>query len=391
MALFRESLPVIVLDAGVARTPAALQSTPVTPLLATLERRSAADELVFTLSDLGNRLLLLSTTLTPTSYAALRDAQALRVDYAGFPRELAELLRTPAADNNYILVLSLGERHKFEVVQLSQFRLLAHIELGLQPASSHELLLAVAKRASEMDTIAKAAVRSENDTKARLATTERLLQIAENARVELEALRPLADACNIARAELDDTKHDAAEARREAADARARADVAEQARTAAERARDAAAAGADAEARRAVNELATEVRKANTTIERLRDELRTARERERVAGAIMERQESKVAELEKKVKDGDVRRGEMDSLKRRLKAAEKQVEENAVYLASDRETIAFLNRELNRRDALMATPTPERFKELAKKGGGSATRKSGGGGGTASATPVAQV
>ncbi len=375
-----------VLDEGVARTPAALQSTPATPLLATLERRSAADELVFTLSDLGDRLLLLSITLTPSSYAELRDVQALRVDYAGFPRELAQLLRTPATDNNYILVLSLGERHKFEVVQLSQFRLLAHIELGLQSASAQELLLAVAKRASEMDAMAKAAVRAENDAKARLATTERLLQVAENARAELEALRPLADACNTARAELDDAKRDAAEARRDAADARARADTAERERAAAERAHEAAVANADSDARRAVSELAGEVRKANTTIERLRDELRAARERERVAGAIMERQESKVAELEKKVRDGEVRRGEVETLRRRLRTAEKQVEENAVYLATDRETIAFLNRELNRRDMLLATPTPERFKELAKKG--SSSRK---GGGTASATPVPQV
>lgn len=382
MTLYRAQLSVVILDAGTPRTISAIQSTHGTTLTATLSQATAGAELVFTLSELSTRLLLLTHTITPTSYVALRESQALRVDFGELGRELGALLRKASDEATYHAVLSLEET-RFEIVQLSQFRLLSHVELELSHASPDQVLSTLASRARAADNAAMAA-----DAARHAAETERTALAAElaDARVQLGELQMLRDAA----AQLDESRNAAQLARAEAESARAEAAAALRARAEAENAREAAvdaleAARASGEAlsrdsdalraraealaptRRALTDVSAQIRSANGTIERLRRELRAARERDRVRGAVMERQERATGTLEGRVANLErenrrlsdetaLKSVEKDGVQKRLDAALRKMEEMQVVLASDRECIAFLNRELNARE--MHSPTP---------------------------------
>lgn len=384
MSLFHESIPVVLLERGTPRTISALQSTRPTQLTVTLTQSSGNAELLFSLSELTTRLLLLTHSITSASYATLRDTQALRVDFNHLAPELCTLLRRPSQDRTFLAVLSQPDetRHTFEIVQLSNFRLLSHIELSLIPAPRAEVLSTLAARARDAEALAQSVQVELSAARAETASLAAALEQARTQIADIPTLRIAASRADAADAQSGAARAEADEARATAAaEARARAD-ADIARATAEAAADAARADvtaltreleavrarADAlpQAQRAVTELAAQVRAANTVAERMREELRGARERDRVRGAVMERQESTVASLEARVAElqrdnrrlsdtAQMRTVERDGVQRRLDAALRKSEEMQIVLASDREIIAYLNRELNAREGV--TPT----------------------------------
>jgi len=371
--LLREGIPVVVLEAGVARTVAALQSSVSRTLTAHLVVQGG--ELILTLSDLAARsgngdLLLLRHTLTAATYGTLRDSQALRVDFSGFPLQLAELLRRPAVDSAFVAVLSLGTNNnnnnnsnsnsgdRFEIVQLSQFRLLAHIELELERATADELLdalqLCIRENMSENESMR----RVEEGLRNELVTTQTRLREAEERCGEMEALRTAANNADAATAAADASRQTLEATRRELL----------------------AASREASELRQRVGEMEDAARISGDRLGRLtseRDEYRT-----RAAGFAEKRMaeiETRLDEMKatnRKLADSNEQLSrERDSERRKLKAAERAAEETAVVLASDRECIAFLNRELNRRDVLLGTPTPEILKTPTRRGGSNEKRR----------------
>lgn len=394
---FRESLAVIQLDAGTAPTFTALDRANKTTLTASLTQATPGGELTFSLSDLTNRLMLLQQTITPDSYTALRVAQSLRPEFPDFPAKLSALLRQPAADASFVAVLALSGTpevaHTFEIVQLSTLRPVPLVTLNPSSAAPDVLLSTLAAQAradaaaaEQAQSAASSAASDLRTTQAALATlrTEHAALNAElpalragaaataaarddaaTAQAALSSLRDeQAAASATSRDEVAALRRDLTAAVRARADAdglaaalRARADAAE----AAERARD-----------RAVGEaarLAGELTKANATVARLRDELlasrdagRGARERARVRDALVERQESAIAEANRERRRlADAARlaeVERDGLAKRLAQSEARIEETTVVLAANDEYIRFLNKELNHRDSLLAAAGP---------------------------------
>lgn len=385
--LLSAQLPVTILPPSTT-LPSAPPTTPPTPFSATLTYDALSTTLTLTLSDLSTRLLLLSTSLTPSTYMPIRSAHSLRLDFPAFPSRLAELLLLPRSDPSYALQLHLPERDDaapiaLRLVQFNVYKAFLHIELSLSRASEPQLVAALAARAREAQ-----AAGARADEAQRLADERQALLEASQA--EVERLRAataqsgdVRRAADDAQARLEETRAEIAGLRaalaqqeektrraedrmemllRETQALHAAAGTVEALREAvAEAERKAAAAERTVEEMQAgVERTRREVQESKEREERGRAEVRQMRAKGKVKSAVIAKQEAVVVAREKRVGalERELRRVrdraamlevEKEGLSGRLSSAFSKLEENATVLRSDQQVIQYLSKELNER------------------------------------------
>eukprot|EP00177_Eucheuma_denticulatum_P004081 GFKZ01007391.1.p1 GENE.GFKZ01007391.1~~GFKZ01007391.1.p1 ORF type:complete len:404 (-),score=84.32 GFKZ01007391.1:226-1437(-) len=116
--------------------------------------------LAVTVSDLSHRLLLLSTSLTPSTYTPLRASQHLRVDFPSFPSHLIALLQKPLSNNSFSLLLELpgddddnATHASLQIIEMTAYKAISHLELSLQHASQATLIDALAERVRSLQQV----------------------------------------------------------------------------------------------------------------------------------------------------------------------------------------------------------------------------------------------
>lgn len=361
---------------------------------------SPAATLTFTLADLRDRLFHLSFELTSADYPAVRDAQALRVDFAAFPHRFAELLRKPAAEpDSFSAFLVLPENPAdgaphFSIFERNNFKNLKHLELFLTISTDLVVRRAIADRAKRAES--QAAAEEAIATQARADREEALKalqqaeerecglrnEVAELARQNAEeaaanaGLRREVDAAVALRHRVTELESTLQEREKNIAELRGRLESSDGLRQELDEAREAFKTEVAArekqvkdtsvlqleiaEADQKIRDAVSEIEKGNTIIGRLEENLKDSRQKVRVSSAVIERQETavlmherKIAELERdlrKAQDGlEMMTLERDGLSARLKAAKEKIEENDVLQATNQQVIAYLNRQLNRR------------------------------------------
>lgn len=406
--LYSEQLPVVLLEPQTARTSSALQSTAPTSLRARLVWTPSPARLLFTLADLTDSLFLLTHSLDTNGYAAMRDAQALRVDFDHFPHHFAQLLKKPEHNSQFMAVLDFSassSAHSFEILQLSEFKMLTHVHILMQKAPHQELLAAVAETAREAriardDANAHAqdlqrtldrqrdqieTLRNDSATLTTQVRANEVLQREHNElRNQLDHMTQLLDrernTQEQLRRDISTLQRDRNTAEQEATTAkRARQQLDEQLAEAQEEASDKQQVQKELDDVRAeLTQLASkyevataEIHKGNSIIERLQTQITNMRTKAKLKTAIIEKQEQAVQLHEQQLAESqrEIRRAtdkmamlevEKDGLAQRLQSARTKLEENATLLASDQQVIAYLNRELNQRAMMSDTKTSSR-------------------------------
>lgn len=398
-SILSKTLPVIIRTPSEAST--SNPSTPPTPLEVSLTYAQASPTLTLTLSDFSTRLLLLRATLTPTTYATLRAEQGLTVDLPAFPAHLANLLSLPLHDNRYAAHLVLPPESQpespatFSIVEHHHYQVAVRFQLPLYHADQPTLLSALVSRhraATHAQQAAEHARKTDAEAAAVAATSASSNLAAKQAHIaELEAglekermalsRRDAEFAALQAKLAVEEGLRVAAKGATERAEIRAgEADLAKEevirlkgelvtirvemetmqaevGETEALRKRAMegdAACGRVAELERERDAALEQEGVAVGKARRLQAELRIMRGRDRVKFEIIGRQEEMVGTLEREIRKLKDRVAmaevEKEGLSARVEGMQSKLEENAAVLRSDQQVIAYLNRELNRRD-----------------------------------------
>lgn len=394
--LFRADIPVVVSPRRSG--PNGVTSAPV-PLSAALTLSPTAT-LSFTLADLRDRLFHLAFELSAADYPAIRDSQALRVDFAAFPHRFAELLYKPAAEPNLFsayLVLpenASDERPLFTIFERNNFKNLKHLELHLSVSTDSVVRRAIADRAKRAESriaIEQAAVAQVRDEKDALINSLREAEDRERSlREELSSLtrqraddeaviatlRSDLDATSGLRQRIAELEGEISVKVGEIGELRARFEETRGLRNELEQVReslkvevaarekhaaDAAALRDEAtESAAKLNDAISEIERGNKIIARLEHSSKDSRQKVRLSSAVIEKQEAavlfnerRIAELERdlrKTRDRlEMVELERDGLSARLNAAKEKLEEGEILQATNQQVIAYLNRQLNKR------------------------------------------
>jgi Centriolar protein SAS N-terminal len=389
--LFAGELPVTVLPAGgIARTRG---NGPPSTLTAALTL-SPSHVLCFSLADLRDRLFHYAREISAQEYAAVQSASLLRVDFAAFPAQFADLLARVRAEDAFVAFLELpedGAGHGDAAGAPPNFCVAERKNLGYAPQVAFSLAvssdLVVRREIAARTKLAEGAAAAAEE---RAAAAEARAAAAETAARALEgrntALQETLDAVTAAHAPCDrqreaacrDAERSAAqleEQERELRTLRARAeedrelcarlDATATDLEAASAARDAltqdlgVSRANEAEAVHKLTTAIAELHKGNRLLAVLRRELRVERRNGAVAEAVREQQEKAVEAGEARVSElqRDLRRTkdrlemvelERDGMAARLASARKTIENDKVLIDKDRKSIAYLNRELNK-------------------------------------------
>jgi hypothetical protein len=383
--LFAGELPVIILPAGgIARTRG---NGPATALTAALTL-SPSHVLCFSLADLRDRLFHYAREITALEYAAVQAASLLRVDFAAFPAQFADLLARVRADDAVVAFLELPDDAadappNFCVAERKNLGYAPQVAFPLAVSSDLVVRREIAARSKLAEGAAAAAEARAIAAEARAAAAEAAAREREergNAlQARLDAVTTAHESCDrdleharraaeVANARLDEQGRELRELRarvEEDEDLRARLEATTADLHAVSAARDklvddlATSRAAELSTTHKLTAAIAELHKGNRMLAGLRKDLKVERRNGAVAEAIRERQEkaidageTRIAELEREQRRTRDRLEmvelERDGMNARLASARLTIENDKVLIEKDRKSIAYLNKELNK-------------------------------------------